>query len=80
MRPIKSDDNFWLILIGVVLLILVIGVAFTGLSALILMWAWNVLVPLTGLPELSFWPAVAITVLISLISGAFRTTITRSKE
>lgn len=57
----------------IVLIIIVIALA---IGPLIIMWAWNLVMPyLFGLPEINFWMALAISVLTSLL---FRKTITNN--
>lgn len=46
-----------------------------------LVWAWNItLVPFLGWPALSFWPAIGILFLISLIKGLFTINVNKTEK
>ena len=43
------------------------------LSGLIVMWAWNLFIPgVVGWSELSYWQALGLSVLLSVIAGIFK--------
>lgn len=43
------------------------------LSGLIVMWAWNLFIPgVVGQSELSYWQALGLPVLLSVIAGIFK--------
>jgi urea transporter len=58
----------WAIGIGVIVAV----VALVGtVSTLVVQWAWNTLMPpIFGLPELSFWQALALSILLSAVGKA----------
>lgn len=56
----------------VVLLVLPILAGAIALSAWLTAWAWNVFMPsVFGLPQIGFWQAFALTVLITSLKGLF---------
>lgn len=55
---------------AVVCLVLALLNAFLG------MLAWNYLVPLTHMPNITFWQAYAACVLLSVVAAPFRTNVT----
>lgn len=62
------------------LAIIAIIIAWLGLAALILTWAWNVLVPTTfNGPHLDYGAAFAAVIILSLVGGFFRSTFTSNK-
>lgn len=62
-----------LIIVAIVVLILALIVAIYGISALLFMWAWNIIMPLmwTAAPVLTFWPSLGAVVLIGFVAGIF---------
>jgi uncharacterized membrane protein len=57
-------------IVGIVGAVVVVAVA--GTAALI-QWAWNYLLHgVFGAPEIGFWHAIALMVLIWLVKGAFQ--------
>ena len=64
---------------GAVILAIVAG--WTLLIAFVLMVAWNVVVPpVFGWPELTFWQAFALSVLLNVVAGAFRLSVKVTKS
>lgn len=59
--------------IGVIVtLFIVIFLVALALTALLTMWAWNLVMPfLFHLPQIGFWMAVAIDILLGLIKPVF---------
>lgn len=69
----------FLSILGVIVLVLALIAFFSLIGAFILMLAWNVVMPaLFHLPALGFWQAYAITILVSIVGSAFKTTVTKS--
>lgn len=61
-------------------LLLVVGL--TALSAVIVMWAWNLFMPLVwaSAPKLTFWAAFAFGCLVSTLRGIFHFSINNNKS
>lgn len=61
---------------GSCLFILIILLLALTIEPLILMWLWNWLTPLfwTASPVLTFWQALGICFLLSIIGGFFKST------
>lgn len=61
--------------IGIVLIVLVVAgivFGFGSISALILMWAWNIFIPsVFHGPVITFWQAFAASVLLTIIGAKF---------
>lgn len=65
----------------IVLLGLGLVVGFSALFGLFFMWLWNAFVVGTfDAPELSFGAAWGIWILISMVGGAFRSTVSSKSE
>jgi len=62
-----------------VLIIALVAVLW-AIGGFILLVTWNLLAPLWGGPALTYVQAVAAWVFISLIGGAFRTTVNYAKR
>ena len=55
------------------IVIFIIGIISILLSGLIVMWAWNLFIPgVAGWSELSYWQALGLSVLLSVIAGIFK--------
>ncbi len=61
----------------VVTLVLIFG----AIGAAILMFLWNWIMPyIFGLPEINFWMAWGILILLSLVGNSIRSTVTVKKS
>jgi len=58
------------IIISIVALVASAIVSFV--LALIWMWCWNYLVPVLGLPILTYWQSFAICILLSIVGSFFK--------
>lgn len=68
-----------LAIVGVLVLVFGIIAIFSLIGAGILMLAWNfVVLGLFHGPALGFWQAYAISIMLSIIGSAFKTTVTKS--
>ena len=56
-------------MVALVILLLIVGF---GLSGLIIMLVWNVIASFFGFKTITIWVAVAISVAISIVGGAFK--------
>lgn len=57
----------------VIIAIIVLALAFGfGLVPFLIMICWNFLAPLFGGPVITFWHALAVTVLLSVLSSFFK--------
>jgi hypothetical protein len=68
-----------LIIVFVVLLVSVVFAGGIALASWLVMVCWNVLAPSFNGPELGYWPCVAVVVLLSIIGGMFRSTVTKKE-
>lgn len=66
-----------MVLLILIPLFLAAFAAIVALSGWLLMWAWNTVVPFLWptAPFLSFWQGVALSVLISIVTGGVRNMI-----
>lgn len=71
-------ETFVKILGIIVAILLLIAIGF-GLSGLIIMLVWNVIAGFFGFKTITFWVAVAISVALSIIGGAFKSTIKKGE-
>lgn len=49
-------------------LLMFMSVCLIFIFALLIMWLWNIVMPVFGLPELTYWQAVVLKVLFNLLS------------
>ncbi len=65
---------------GALFLLLIVGLM--ALSAVIVMWAWNLFMPLVwaSAPKLTFWAAFAFGCLVSTLRGIFHFSINNNKS
>lgn len=67
-------------LVGIILAAVVLSAGLMALFAVLLMWAWaGFMVPVLGLPLLSFYEAFCGTVLLTMVAFVFRARAHRVK-
>ena len=63
------------------LFILVIWFVSLAIEAFVVMWAWNIfVVPYFGMPELTWLPALGLVLLLNIIGGAFKATVSPTNK
>jgi hypothetical protein len=69
----KGDDE-GLVALGLLAVVgmLALGVLLAGTTALLLMIAWNVVVPIFHGPTINFWQALAVSVLLAFLQPIFK--------
>ena len=60
------------VVVGGVLGLVALIVAMLSIVPLILMLAWNFVMPKFGLPEIGFWESFAMTVVMNILLGGLR--------
>lgn len=54
-------------------LVLLAMAIYLGLIPFLLMLVWNFVMPVFGLPEITFWHSLALCFLLTIIGGFFKT-------
>lgn len=65
-----SDEGAAGCIAGVIVLALIVGLALA--IDYVFMVAWNYVMPGFGLPEISFWQAVALTFVVGMLTRGLR--------
>lgn len=72
-----------LMIVGLIVLIFAAYAAILGIQGAILYWAWNLVVPSLShnyFPEITYWQAVALCFIVSLVVGKRTVHVTNNRD